>query len=235
MMKKLIFSLIPLFGLSQGKLTLDNDLTGIYSTSNVSKLNLNFIGNNSIDIKKIEIGLSTNYALTFSPKISQNEFAQKINVGISDSIGWHGFISYQYNHSLLRKLQSDNWLGAGAGYKLYIGKARVSLSYALLYQNKISFDNSSKEIMRHSIRVKIKYQAKKFSFLTEYFYQPSFKFDGDYIVYGLTKITLLSKKHVSFVIQDLFNYSSKSEVKLIHNLTMGIGYNLVYNIKKKTV
>jgi hypothetical protein len=233
MMKFLILCLTPIVGLSQGSIILDNNLTGIYSTSNVSKLNLNFVGNNSFEYKKYEVGLSTNYSLTFTPKVSQNEFAQKINLSISDSTGWYGFVSYQYNYSLIRALKSDNWIGIGGGYKRFVGKVKLSASYAVLYQNQCTFDNSTKEIFRHSFRVKVKYNANKISFFTEYYFQPSFIFDGDDIIYGTTKVTILAKKHVNLILQDVFNYSSRSNVKIIHNVTMGVGYNLHYNFKKK--
>ncbi len=208
---------------SQLKIGLDDNLTATHSASSVSKLNLNFVGSNFVIIKRTEISTATNYSLTFSPKISQNELSQKLNVGFIDS-NLIIFSTYQFNHSLLRKLQSDNWIGIGAGFKKNYKFIKSSISYAFIYQNSVFFDRTNTEVFRHSIRGKLKYEKNKLLISTEYYYQPSVKSFDDYIIYGTSKISLKSNKHVNFIIQDVFNFSSKSAVRLIHNITLGIGY-----------
>jgi hypothetical protein len=57
---------------------------------------------------------------------------------------------------------------------------------------------------------------------------------NDYIVYGITKIIINPKKPVSFIIQDVLNYRTDSQVKLLHNINFGISYKFVKKIEKKS-
>jgi hypothetical protein len=67
---------------------------------------------------------------------------------------------------------------------------------------------------------------------SEYFYQPNIINPNDLIIYGNSKLTLFNNKPINLVIRDFINYRSRSEVKLIHNLTLGIGYKFNENFKK---
>ena len=84
---------------------------------------------------------------------------------------------------------------------------------------------------RNSLRLKIKYAGKNIKVSTEYYYQPNFKNIKDCIVYGNTKISLFPEKSLNFIIQDAINYRSISSVKMLHNITFGIGYNFTKKIK----
>lgn len=210
--------------LAQKELTLDNSLTGIYNTSKTSQFGVNFIGNNSLDLnKKISLDLVTNYQSRFSPKIIDNELIQRVNLGYSKEY-YDIFTTYQFNYSLVRGIQSNNWIGVGGGLKKKFNFGKISLSYAILYDNTYYMDSEITQTVRHSIRPKIKLENKFFSVSSEYFYQPSITDNGDYIIYGNTKLLILPQNKVNFVIQDVLNYRSISDVKTIHALTFGLNY-----------
>ena len=94
----------------------DNSLTGIVSNSISSQLGLTYVGENSFIKNKWDITSVTNYTLTFSPNISENELLQRVSFDVREN-KWSYFTNYQYNYSYVRKIQSDNFLGIGAGFK----------------------------------------------------------------------------------------------------------------------
>ena len=202
----------------------DNSLTGVLAQSKTDNINITFIGNNSINFKKIDINSNLNYTIGFSPSINQDEFSHKLNIS-HEHKNIFSFINNQYNYSLLRSMQNDNWLGLGAGYKKRFKHSKISMSYGVIYQNTKFFDDSIKQNIRHSVRFRYNYEKNRFGFYCEYYYQPSMV-SNDVIVTGNTKIILKSSKHLSFMIQDVINYSSTSKVVMIHNLTIGLGYLL---------
>lgn len=219
---------------SQKELSLDNNLTGMYSeTKNGPQFGLNFIGNNSIDINKFALDLGTNYQLGYLQKsLSQNEFIQRANFAYNHEY-WDVFTTYQYNHSLIREIKSDNWIGIGGGVKKKFNWGKLSLSYATLYQSTNYLDIESTGNLRHSLRAKVKIEKTKLALSMEYYYQPTMSNFSDYIVYGTTKITINPKKPVSFIIQDVLNYRTDSQIKLLHNINFGISYKFVKKIEKK--
>jgi hypothetical protein len=234
-MKKFILSIFILSSnllLSQ-ELKLDNNFTGIISTNNKTSFGLNFVGNNSFDYKRLSIDLGTTYTVRYNELLSENEFIQRTNLGYERE-NWDLFTTYQYNYSLLRKINSDNWLGIGGGIKKKFNSGKVSLSYAILYQSSDYFDIEDDYIWRHSIRGRIKLDRKFWSISSEYFYQPNITDFNDYIIYGTTKLSLFTNKPVNFIIQDVMNLRTTSEVKLIHNLTLGIGWKYNKKFEKKT-
>jgi len=200
----------------------DNSLTGVLVQSNIDNINITYIGNNSINFKNLDLNSTLNYTVGFSPSINQNEFSHKLNIS-HENKNIFSFVNNQYNYSLLRSMQNDNWIGLGMGYKKKFKNSKLSLSYGIIYQNTEYFNNSVKENIRHSVRVKFNYQKKIFGFYTEYYYQPSMV-TNNVIITGNTKIILKSNKHLSFMIQDVINYVSTSKVVMIHNLTIGLGY-----------
>lgn len=204
--------------------SLDNSLTGVLSQSKTKNINVGYVGNNSINLKKIDINSVTNYSIGFSPSINQNEFSHKLNIS-NVYKNMFSFVNNQYNYSLLRNMKSDNWLGIGLGYKKKFKYSKLSLSYGVIYVNTKFFDNSIQEKIRHSVRLKFNYDKNKFSFYSEYYYQPSM-ISNSTIITGNTKISLKSNKHFSFMVQDVINYCNTSKIILIHNLTIGIGYLL---------
>ena len=231
-MRLLIFLLISFNLLSQTEIKLDNNFTGILSTNKTTTFGFNYVGNNSIDFKKISYDFSTNYSTRFSPNLKENEFNQRQNIGYEKE-KWDLFITHQYNYSLIRQINSDNWLGVGGGLKFKYNWGKISLSYATIYQSSNYFVNESEYLFRHPLRTKIKYEKKNISFYSEYFFQPNVSNFDDIIIYGNSKISLLLNKSLSFIIQDVVNWRSTSDVKLIHNLSLGIGYKFNKVIKKK--
>lgn len=230
-MRLLIFLLISFNLLSQTEIKLDNNFTGILSTNKTTTFGFNYVGNNSIDFKKVSYDFSTNYSTRFSPTIKENEFNQRQNVGYEKE-KWDLFITHQYNYSLIRQITSDNWLGVGGGLKFKYNWGKISLSYATIYQSSNYFINDSEYLFRHSLRTKLKIEKKNISFYSEYFFQPNVSNFDDIIIYGNSKVNFIINKSLSFIIQDVVNWRSTSDVKLIHNLSLGVGYKFNKVIKK---
>lgn len=227
-MKYLCLLLFVLFSIklnAQTEVSLDNSLSGSLNQGKTGNIiGVNFIGNNSFDFgKHIALDLGTNYNIQYTPKLSQNELIQKANFGYNKE-HWDIFTTYQYNYSLVRGIQADNWLGIGGGVKEKFSWGKASLSYAFLYQNTDYFQEKSTEKLRHSIRAKIKIERKKFGITTEYYYQPNINDFNDCIIYGTTKLIFFPGKPLNFIIQDQMNFRSTSDVKMINNLTFGIAY-----------
>jgi hypothetical protein len=231
----ILFLLISSSLFSQTELNLDNNLTGVYSeTKNGPQFGLNFAGNNSLDINKFSLDLGTNYQLGYLQKsLTQNEFIQRANLAYNHEY-WDVFTTYQYNYSLIRQIESDNWIGIGGGVKKKFSWGKLSLSYATLYQSTNYTGIESTGQLRHSLRAKIKIDKTRIGLSMEYYYQPSMSNFNDYIVYGITKIIINPKKPVSFIIQDVLNYRTDSEFKLLHNINFGISYKFVKKVEKKS-
>ena len=235
-MKKLFLLLFVLLSIkiyAQTEISLDNSLSGSLNQGKSGNIiSVNLTGNNSFDFgKHIALDLGTNYNTQYTPDLTQNELIQKANFGYNKE-HWDLFTTYQYNYSLVRNIQADNWLGVGGGIKEKFNWGKASLSYAFLYQNTDYMYNPTTNKLRHSIRAKIKIDKKLFSLSTEYYYQPNIEDVKDYIVYGTTKLTLLTGKPVNFIIQDQMNFRSISDVKMINNLTFGVSYKFIKKIVK---
>jgi hypothetical protein len=229
----IIFLLLSVSVYSQTEINLDNSLSGSLNKGKEGNIiGLNFTGNNSFDFSKhIALDLGTNYNIQYTPELNQNELIQKANFGYNKE-HWDLFTTYQYNYSLVRSIQADNWLGIGGGVKEKFNWGKASLSYAFLYQNTNYIYNTPANKLRHSIRVKIKIEKKSFGFSTEYYYQPNIKDFNDCIIYGTTKLTLFPTKPFNFIIQDQMNFRSTSDVQMINNLTFGIAYKSTKKIVK---
>ena len=234
-MKNLFLLLFVLFSIktyAQTEISLDNSLSGSFNQGKSNIIGLNFTGNNSFDFgKHIALDLGTNYNTQYTPILTQNELIQKANLGYNKE-HWDLFTTYQYNYSLVRSIQSDNWLGIGGCIKEKFNWGKASLSYAFLYQNTDYMINTSTNKLRHSIRAKIKIEKKKFGITTEYYYQPNIKDFNDCIIYGTTKLTLFPTKPFNFIIQDQMNFRSTSDVRMMNNLTFGIAYKFTKKIVK---
>ena len=229
----IIIFLFPLILLSQKEINLDNNLTGMYNTyNNSNQAGISFFGNNSLILNKIKIDLNTNYSSIFNPKISDNELIQRLNIG-QEKDKWGMFSNYQFNYSLVRGINS-NIIGVGIGFKKNLKRGKLSLSYADIYERIDFRDNTTQEIMRHSIRGKFLFESKIFGLSSEYFYQPNMFNFSDVTIYGSSKLSILSVGKFNFLIQDIINYRSKSSVKLIHNITFGVGYKFNKKIEKNT-
>jgi hypothetical protein len=235
-MKYLLLLISILFSITsnaQTEIYLDNSLSGSLNQGKSGNIiGVNFTGNNSFDFgKHIALDLGTNYNTQYTPELTQNELIQKVNFGYNKE-RWDLFTTYQYNYSLVRGIQADNWLGIGGGVKEKFSWGKASLSYAFLYQNTDYMINPNTNKLRHSIRAKIKIDKKLFSLSTEYYYQPNINDFNDCIIYGTTKLTLLTGKPINFIIQDQMNFRSTSDVKMINNLTFGVAYKFIKKIVK---
>jgi hypothetical protein len=229
----LIFILFTISSNAQTEISLDNSLSGSLNQGKTGNIiGVNFTGNNSLEFRKnIALDLATNYNIQYTPELSQNEFIQKANFGYNKE-HWDLFTTYQYNYSLTRRIQADNWLGIGGGFKEKFSWGKASLSYAFLYQNTNYMDDPNTQTLRHSIRAKIKIEKKKFEITTEYYYQPNIKDINDCIIYGTTKLILFPGKPLNFIIQDQMNFRSISTVRMMNNLTFGISYKFTKKIVK---
>ena len=210
----------------------DNSLTGIVSNSISSQLGLTYVGENSFIKNKWDITSVTNYTLTFSPNISENELLQRVSFDVREN-KWSYFTNYQYNYSYVRKIQSDNFLGIGAGFKKEFTYIKSSISYAILFHQSNYFNVEDENIFRHSLRLKFSLEKKNWEIISEYYYQPNVTNIRDNIIYGTTKISFFPKNKLNFTIGDIFNWRSQSDVKIIHNLTIGVGYKFQKSIKTK--
>jgi len=235
-MKKLLLVSLLIFSVksyAQTEISLDNSLSGsLNQGKNGDIIGVNFTGNNSLDFgKHIALDLGTNYNVQYTPELSQNELIQKANFGYNKE-HWDLFTTYQYNYSLTRGIQADNWLGIGGGVKEKFKWGKASLSYAFLYQNTDYMMDPNTNKLRHSIRAKIKIEKNLFGLSTEYYYQPNIRDFSDCIIYGTTKLTIFPNKPLNFIIQDQMNFRSTSDVKMINNLTFGVGYKFNKKFQK---
>jgi len=230
-MKKIYLLLLFITSISfsqtlQNELNLDNNLTcNTVQTNAVNNVGVIYSGNNSIALKKTSVELVTTYNYLTN---TQNELNQKTTV--SHKFGNQQlFATHQFSSSFIRQINSDNWIGVGYGFKENIKSVTTSLSYATIYQYTAFKNDTYKEQFRHSVRARIKYEGQHVGVQTEYFYQPSFQSISNVIVYGTTKVTILPKNNISFLVQDIVNYNSTSSVPLVHTMTFGI----VYKFNKK--
>lgn len=209
----------------------DNILTGLISNSNSSQLGLTFVGENSFINKNWDVSSVTNYTLTFSPNISENELVQRFSYDLKKE-NFGNFSNYQFNYSYVRKIQ-DNFIGIGTGYKKEFKYIKTSLSYALIFHQYNYFNGESDYLFRHSMRLKFILEIKNLEVISEYYFQPDVINIKDNIIYGTTKISFFPQNKLNFTIGDIFNWRSQSQVKIIHNLTIGVGYKFQTDINKK--
>jgi hypothetical protein len=197
--------------------TYNNSINGMYTDNTNNQINIGFNGDNSIVKGYKNFNSNTNYNLGYTTKIINSELLQKTNIGYHDF-----FLSHIFNHSLTRGIKYNNLIGVGYGHKW----GDLSLSYASMCENIIYTELPTKNLFRHSVRCKFKYEHDLFSISTEYYYQPNMVKINDFVVYGSTKISLLKKNKLSFTITDIVNYRSLNTVKLMHSINLGISYNL---------
>ncbi len=202
--------------------TYNNSINGMYTENTNNQINIGFNGDNSVVKGYKNFNSNTNYNLGYTTKIINSELLQKTNVGYHDF-----FLSHIFNHSLTRGIKYNNLIGVGYGHKWKY----LSLSYASMCENIIYIELPTKNLFRHSVRCKFKYEHELFSIVTEYYYQPNMVKLNDVVVYGSTKISLLQKNKLSFTITDVINYRSINTVRLMHSINLGITYNLKINQK----
>jgi len=122
-----------------------------------------------------------------------------------------------------RNLKFDNLIGVGFGRKDSLNKFKIGYSYAILYQ-KIS--NQNLEYFRHSFRLKVSQEFSNYSFISEIYYQPHLSNINNYSIFSTTKL-LYKINSFSFVITDIFNIMTISNIKRIHTITFGLNHKFV--------
>lgn len=197
--------------------TYSNSINGIYTDNPNKQINIGFNGDNGVVKGNKNLNSTTNYSLGYTTKINNSELLQKTNIGYDKF-----FMSHIFNHSLARGIKVNNLIGVGYGHKWRY----LSLSYASMCENIVYNLQPTKNLFRHSVRCKFKYEHDLFSISTEYYYQPNMVKINDVVVYGTTKISLLKKNKLSFTITDIVNYRSINTVRLMHSINLGISYNL---------
>lgn len=204
---------------------LSNTLGFNYNDNDAKTFAGSFISSNNYEKNMFSINNSMNENIVYTNKIIQNEFANKLTIALSK--GHHSaFTNFQTNYSLTRNLDVDNLFGFGYGRRDSIKTILVRYSYAVLYQKITNLDVTN---IRHSIRIKITQTLKKFSWGSEYYYQPSFQDMSNATLYGTTTLSY-KLKNISFSVVDVLNYNSESKITTIHSLSFGLSYQV--NITK---
>ena len=182
-MKLFILLIFPITLFGQIKWSLDNTFTGVYGTTKTgNQLTLTAAGSNSIDYKKFGFDYNPTYVIQYSPELTNNEYLSRQNFRFSRP-GYDAFLTHTFNYSFIRGISSDNFIGIGGGIKKeQKDKFKVSLSYAVLYQNTQFANGTAKEYIRHSARTRIKLTFTKVQFISEVYYQPTFLDFNNYIV-----------------------------------------------------
>jgi hypothetical protein len=200
---------------------LSNTLGFNYSDNQIKTYSGSFISSNTYEKKWFSVNNSLNENITYSGQITQHELANKLTIGLSE--GHHSaFINFQTNYSLTRNLNVDNLFGIGYGRRDSIDSFKVRYSYAILYEK---INNTGVTYLRHSVRVKLSQNINRFSWSSEYYFQPYIKNINNNTLYGTTSISY-KLKNVSISIVDVLNYNSVSHIKVIHSLSLGLTYQI---------
>lgn len=225
----LLLLFITSISFAQRELNLDNNLTGntVQADNTTKSVALTYIGDNTLILKNFDINSNTNYNYLTD---KQDELLQRVNVMYKfpeKKFDDYSFFTYQFNSSLIRKIDEDHWLGLGYGVKKKIDSTiTVSTSYAIVFQDILWSSGENKTFFRHSLRGKIKLTRQNFEIVSEYFYQPNIQYFNEYIIIGTSKFVIMPKRKLNFIIQDVVNYNSTTEVKLLHTISLGIQYKL---------
>lgn len=208
---------------------LDNSLSGslIKNDGKIQGFSRIF-SQNTIEYNKLMVNLVTNYQINYQGTINGNELLNKTNLNYGDI-----FCSHVYSYSLIRQMRSDNSFGFGYSYKYKFKNISYGISYAFIGQQTNYFNKQITGVLRHSLRLKFKYDNRFFLFYTEFYLQPNVKTIKDQIIYGTIKLTLLPKTKVNLILQDNINYFSLSSIKTIHTFTFGIGHSIIGQKKLK--
>jgi hypothetical protein len=213
------------FCLAQKEINLDNNLTCTsIQSDNTKSIGFSYTGDNSLIVKNFDISSNTSY--TYLTNI-QDEISQRVNIMYrfpDKKINDYSFVTYQFNSSLIRNIQTDHWVGVGYGVKNKIDSTlTISTSYALIYQD-IHRNIGDDNFFRHSLRLKIKLLTSKVELTSEYFYQPNIQYFNDYLIVGTSRLIIMPKDKINFVIQDVVSYGSAEDIKLLNTISLGIQY-----------
>lgn len=228
-MRKIYLLLLFITGTSfaQSELNLDNNLTcnTVQADNTTKSVGITYIGDNTLILKKFDINSNTNYAYLTD---KQNELSQRVNLMYKipeAKLDNYTFATYQFNSSLIRNIKADHWIGAGYGVKTKIDSTlTLSTSYALVFEDILWNSGETKTYFRHSLRGKVKLTRNDFELTSEYFYQPNTQYFNEYMIVGTSKFVIMPKNKLNFIVQDVLNYNSTTEVKLLHTVSLGIQY-----------
>jgi hypothetical protein len=223
----LLLLFITSHSFAQKELNLDNNLTcnTVQADNTTKSVAFTYIGDNTLILKNFDFNSNTNYTFLTD---KQDELLQRFNVMYKfpeRKFDDYSFFTYQFNSSLIRKIDEDHWIGLGYGVKKKIDSTlAVSTSYAIIFQDILWSSGENKTFFRHSLRGKVKLTKNNFEIVSEYFYQPNIQYFDEYIIIGTTKLVILPKNKLNFIVQDVVNYNSTTEVKLLHTISLGIQY-----------
>jgi hypothetical protein len=223
----LLLLFITSISFAQKEFNLDNNLTcnTVQADNTIRSIAFNYIGDNTLTLKNFDINSNTNYSYLTD---RQDELLQRVNLMYKfpeRKFDDYSFFTYQFNSSLIRNINEDHWFGLGYGVKTKIDSTlTLSTSYALVFQDILWNTGENKTFFRHSLRGKFKLIRNDFEIVSEYFYQPNVQYFNEYIIVGTSKFVIMPKKKLSFIVQDVVNYNSVTEIKLLHTISLGIQY-----------
>lgn len=223
----LLLLFITSISFAQKEVNLDNNLTcnTVQADNTTKSVGITYIGDNTLILKKFDFNSNTNYVYLTD---KQNELSQRFNLMYKlpeGKLDDYTFATYQFNSSLIRNIKADHWIGAGYGVKAKIDSTlTLSTSYALVFQDILWNTGETKTFFRHSLRGKVKLTRNDFELVSEYFYQPNIQYFNEYMIVGTSKFVIMPKNKLNFVIQDVLNYNSVAEIKVLHTISLGIQY-----------
>jgi hypothetical protein len=134
-----------------------------------------------------------------------------------------------FERSNLRGITSRVQLGGGPGWAFYsdtLGR-EVSVSNLIIREKTNFLDGTSRLTARNSMRLKVAYSRKIFSFNSITFYQPALADFGDYRFSNLTTLALKLVRNLAVN----FSYNYTHESRVIEgkfpdntNMTVGVSY-----------
>jgi hypothetical protein len=135
-----------------------------------------------------------------------------------------------YERSNLRGIQNRVQVGAGPGWAFYtdsLSTREIALSNLLVREATYFINGTERVVTRNSLRLKLLYTHKLFTFSSFTFYQPSIADFSDYRVSQLTTLTMRVTRRVA--VNATSNYTHESRVLAgknpdNYNLTIGFSY-----------
>ena len=215
----LVLLLLPLLVFSQ-KYSFNNTLGFNYIDNSKKTYNGSISSATSIELGKFSINNNLNHDISYSGKLISNEFSNKVIIPYSNKNN-SAFTTIQTGYSLTRDLNLDNLVGIGYGRRDTLMGFKINYSYALLWQR---INNKNISYIRHSFRLKIVRELEKFTFTSEYYYQPVIDGGENVIIYGTTKIGYRIATNLSITLSDVYNYYGIQKVRTIHTFAFGLTY-----------
>ena len=227
-MKNIVLFLLLLLStiIYSQNLNLSNTVGFNFQDNSIKTYKFNVSSVNSYEIKYFIFSNTLNENITYSNKITQNEFDNKFMVNYYKNRNML-FLTNQINYSLSRNMNIENLIGGGYGRKDSICNVKINYSVGLLYDQ---INNQDIRYLRYSLRIKISQTFDKINWSIEYYYQPDILNNKNLNIYGTTKLNLKINNNLNLNLTDIYNFYSLTKVETIHTLTIGVNYNLSKNI-----